>query len=481
MQIFLIIFLGIMLRFINIDKPEGLWNDEYVSWFISSTPFSKGFFQEILKQCHMPLYYLYLKPFAYLNDIALRVSSVIPSTIAIFIMYKIGKNFSNKVGYIAATITSVLPFLIYYSQEVRFYSLLFLFSSLSLFFLIKIIKDNSGWLGFIISSILILFTHVLGGIYVSLSVAYVIYKKKILSKKIIIYSFIITIAILPFGLNILRMLPSSQWWGDFSYTNILFLFSDYFSPILTNNINAPKEFFYSKNLFFNTLLFLPTILGGYLVTKSSFKYKGLVLITLGTIIITSLLALTGNIVFITKYTIEILPILILLLALTVQTRFDYIILSIFIAIQIFSIFTPYYPAKEFRNEGHKLVADILNASKSDQIIFTYYEPNRFYRYLEKKAKMKHISKINRFEYIESPERIISNVKTGERISVVFLDSVSFIPEHWIQQAQEKNFPEMFITFSIIRNKLIKELNNNYTDFEIKKSGSWTIITGRKLK
>ena len=81
--VFIILF-GFILRLINIDKPEGLWNDEYVSWFVASTPFCKGFWQEVLKQCHMPLYYLYLKPFSSGNDLILRLTSVISCRERIF-------------------------------------------------------------------------------------------------------------------------------------------------------------------------------------------------------------------------------------------------------------------------------------------------------------------------------------------------------------------------------------------------------------
>ena len=123
---FFIILLGIFLRLSYIIKPEGLWNDEYVSWMVASTPFNENFWHAVLKQCHMPLYYLYLKPFAGLSDLILRLTSVFPSVLAIPIMYLIGKEYSKKTGILAASITSVLSFLVYYSQELRFYSLLLL-------------------------------------------------------------------------------------------------------------------------------------------------------------------------------------------------------------------------------------------------------------------------------------------------------------------------------------------------------------------
>ena len=142
-MLFFIILLGLLLRLSFINKPEGLWNDEYVSWYVANTPFSNGFWEEVIKQCHMPLYYLYLKPFAHCSDLILRITSVIPGVLAIFVMYLAGKEFSKKTALYSASITSALSFLIYYSQEVRFYSLLFFFTSLCLLFTIRLLKNNS--------------------------------------------------------------------------------------------------------------------------------------------------------------------------------------------------------------------------------------------------------------------------------------------------------------------------------------------------
>ena len=40
---------------------------------------------------------------------------------------------------------------------------------------------------------------------------------------------------------------------------------------------------------------------------------------------------------------------------------------------------------------------------------------------------------------------------------------------------------MFVTFSIIKNALVKELNDNYKDFDVKKNGDWTVITATRFK
>ena len=92
-MLFFILLVGFILRLSFINKPEGLWNDEYVSWYVANTPFREGFWQEVLKQCHMPLYYLLLKPFASCSDIVLRLTSVVVGVLAIFAMYFAGKEF----------------------------------------------------------------------------------------------------------------------------------------------------------------------------------------------------------------------------------------------------------------------------------------------------------------------------------------------------------------------------------------------------
>ena len=484
-MLFFVLLVGCILRLSFINKPEGLWNDEYVSWYVANTSFQEGFWQEVLKQCHMPLYYLYLKPFAHFSDLVLRLTSVVPSLLVIVVMYFVGKEYSKKLGLICATITSVLSFLIYYAQEVRFYSLLFLFSALALLATIKLIKNTSkkNIVFYCISMILILLTHVLGGIFVLFNTSYVVYKKKCFSKKILLYILGCAVLILPFGLNILKMLPSSQWWGHFSYTNILFLFSDYLSPILTNNINAPMVFFYNKSL--TLWMVLPLIITFYPICIGIKKAKGLSLVSVLTVLAMFVLAISGKIVFITKYSIEILPILIFVLALGFENlkNVGNILLSLFVLIHLSVFFTPNYVTKTVRVEGNRIPAEIIKARNSQNVVFTYYEPNRFSRYVDLNGKnIYYISKINRLEYQKRPERILENIKNGETVSVVFLESVSFFDEEFINKQKENpKIPEMFLTFSHIKNSLITELNKNFTDFKVDKLGAWTVISAKRLK
>ena len=135
--LFGIIILGLVLRLIFINKPDGLWNDEYISWMIASTPFADGFVQAVKSQCHMPFYYLYLKFFMTLfgsSDLLLRLTSVVAGILSVIAMYFVGLEKDKKTAYTCGGVSSFSSFLIYYTQEVRYYSVFFLFSAMCLLY-----------------------------------------------------------------------------------------------------------------------------------------------------------------------------------------------------------------------------------------------------------------------------------------------------------------------------------------------------------
>ena len=60
-KLFIIFLIAILFRMCFLDKPEGLWNDEYVSWYIASIKDWHLFVAKMMQNCHTPFYYLYLK------------------------------------------------------------------------------------------------------------------------------------------------------------------------------------------------------------------------------------------------------------------------------------------------------------------------------------------------------------------------------------------------------------------------------------
>lgn len=535
-KIFLIIILGIALRLIFINKPDGLWNDEYISWMIAATPFSNGFINAMKSQCHMPFYYLYLKFFMTLfgqSDLLLRLTSVFAGVLSIPVMYFIGKEKDENTGITCASVTAISSFLIYYSQEVRLYSVLFLFSALSLLYTIKCIKNpiKKNFILYAISNFLILFTHTIGFVFVFFNLIilsinlYKQFKKVITTVWISIFAG--GIFLTPLIFKIFTTKSFSQWWGHFSISRIGFLFTDYFSPVLTNLTNAPDKFLYAPKL--ALFMIIPAIIAICCIIKSLYKNKiniHLFLLFISTITILIIASLTGKLVFITKYSIEIYPILIYLASFGINSINNRLIKNILIItyclISIgYIIFHPYSAPKIRRAEGHKIMTDMLSRmelKKDDMILLEYYPKNRFekyfdfsdyrvieihkgnfpmflsnqaktyeYAYRNGKSIYKNILSSNDNYYFESmlEKEIFSKLKPNQSIAMVVLDSVAFYSPDNLKTItnNEKiydNEPLLFLIFSYIKNQTFYEIMKNLTITKLERKGNWTVIKFTKL-
>lgn len=507
MYLALILIIGFILRISNILKPEGLWNDEYVSWAIASTPFAEGFWNAVFKQCHMPLYYLYLKLFGN-NDFMLRISSIIPSIISILVMYKIGNLKNKQLGYFLAFITSISGFLIYYSQEVRFYSLLFLFSSLLLYYLLKTLATPSkkNIIGYIISSALILFTHTIGFIFITCSTIHLLTKIK-LPKQVVVIITVIFCTAIPLSFYIFTHVGVSQWWSDFSYRNLVFMMTDFFSPILTNNINIPAKIFYNTSPLFIIHLIVPTLIaatGILFALVNNKQNRELFYICAVTTALLTFTAITGKFVFITKYNIEILPILMFLFAQGVCKQKSWIKWGMILAwcgLQLTYFLTPSYPTKLPRTEGNRLPALLLAKQKitpDDKIIFTYYNNDRFSKYINlEKFDIVNIDKTDIAKYVSDnrnipPEIYIKDrnflnnqfntlINQNKRTFILFLDSVTFFSDEHLTtyidgKTNWKNIHPIYLELSVFKNELIKYGKSHNFVVESTKMGSWTLIS-----
>ena len=533
----LLTLFGLYLRLIGIDKPQGLWNDEYISWFVASHSFNNGFLREILAQCHMPLYYLYLKCcmfFGGSSDLFLRVTSVVPGVLAIIVMYFVGLQNNKKTGVICALFTAVSSFLIYYSQEVRLYSLLFLLSAFALLYFLRFMK-NKTWTnlgGLVLFNFLIIFTHTIGFVFVffqlvGLSVLlFKEYKKQLLS---IWFGVILLGSIcIPQVVKILTTPSFSQWWGHFTLSKIGFLFTDYFSPVLTNLVNAPDKLLYIKSVSFVFFTFVPAILAILFICRAVYNNKEnavLLGIFAGVILVLTGAAVLGKLVFITKYSIEIYPILLYLAAFGVcafeHKKIAYTLVSILLMINLLYLFiSPASAPKIPRPQGHKIVADLLNRANpkdGDFILLEYYPQNRFEKYFDFSKYTVHAIDKGSFPIFMAPdvdyaevladgkakyrdvfaekvpahidavliELILKQIKPGQNVFVVMSDSVAIYSPVDVQQIASDDYlynktPIMYMIFSYIKNKVFIDLSKSLAVTRYEKMGDWSIVRFTKL-
>lgn len=534
-KIFLIIILGIALRLIFINKPDGLWNDEYISWIIAATPFSDGFINAVKSQCHMPFYYLYLKFFMTFfgqSDLLLRLTSVLAGVLSIPIMYFVGKEKDENTGLTCAGFSAISSFLIYYSQEVRIYAILFLFSALSLLYTIKCIKNpnKQNFILYVISNFLILFTHTIGFVFVFFNLIILSINLFKQFKKVIttvwISIFAGGILLTPLIFKIFTTKSFSQWWGHFSISKIGFLFTDYFSPVLTNLTNAPDNFLYAPKL--ALFMILPAIIAIGCIIKALYKNKiniQLFLLFISTITILIIASLIGKLVFITKYSIEIYPILIYLASFGINSINNKILknslIIVYCLISIgYILLHPYSAPKMRRAEGHKIMTDILSRmdlKKDDMIVLEYYPQNRFEKYFDfsnyrvieihkgnfpmyisksdtledafinGKKNYKNMFLSNSNPYFESmlDSNIFNKLKPGQSVVMVVLNSVSFYSPNNLALIANNNEkynkePLLFLIFSYIKNKTFYEMMQNLAIAKFEQKGNWTLIKFTKV-
>ena len=164
--IFLFLIIGSFLRLyhLNFQSP---WLDE-IHTLNEANP--KLSFNEVhdallIAEPHPPLYFFIMnvvfKIFGYSTFIARMVSAII-GIAGLYSIYLLGKElFSKKVGIYAMILLSVNYFHIYYSQDARMYGLLFLTTTLSFYYLTRLIKTptlkNTLIFGFV--STLMIYSH----------------------------------------------------------------------------------------------------------------------------------------------------------------------------------------------------------------------------------------------------------------------------------------------------------------------------------
>lgn len=99
------------------------------------------------------------------SEVATRCLSVLFSFFTIFMTYKVGSLiFDKEVGLLSSFLVALSLFHIQYSQEVREYGLLALLSITSVYFFARLLYQRKPcvWIGYVLSSILLMNTHLYG-------------------------------------------------------------------------------------------------------------------------------------------------------------------------------------------------------------------------------------------------------------------------------------------------------------------------------
>lgn len=160
-----ILLLGLSLR-LNGLGAKSLWQDEIGTLkHVASGGVSDLIWSVLDKTLPAPpLHFLLVYLFSFLGsgDFLLRFPSAIFGILGVTAAYKLGEAlFGRREGLLAAFLLALSPLHVRYSQEARAYALFMLLSAWALFSLWKGMRggETKWWVGFIISNVLNLYTH----------------------------------------------------------------------------------------------------------------------------------------------------------------------------------------------------------------------------------------------------------------------------------------------------------------------------------
>ena len=165
----LILLIGTFLRF-NGLTVQSLWLDEIHTMNASNPSLS---FETVLKSVKSfekqpPFFYVsihYWFKLVGFNDLSARFFTALGGFLGLIAIFLLGNElYSRRVGLMASILAAVNYFHLYFSQEARAYCFVFLFTVLSYFFLIKMIKKPSirNSIFYIITTFLMVYTHYYG-------------------------------------------------------------------------------------------------------------------------------------------------------------------------------------------------------------------------------------------------------------------------------------------------------------------------------
>ena len=274
----------------HLDR-ESLWLDEALSYVISggSWKYLFAFFRSIPIQ--HPVYYVLLHPWLHIHQsvFSLRAFSVVWAWASLWIFFRLGLNLvGERVTRIASVLFALSPFLLYFAQEGRMYSLLTFLALLNTHYLLGLGSEGgttAKWKYFL-SSLVGVFTHLYFCFFLGAQFLYFAYQDRLgkTFARIFKIQAIVFFFYLPLALYCLTIQEDQPWKGkEYLLTGVPYAFLRFcigYSQILANahwkeNIGLLLKQNISV-LLLSFSAFFPTFLAGIIFLRRSGKSGGLI-------------------------------------------------------------------------------------------------------------------------------------------------------------------------------------------------------------
>lgn len=159
-----LLFFAAYLRFTGLGA-EPFWMDEGYTMAYTDPPFFKMLNYIATRDVHPPLYYVLIKIWQQFSEgeVFLRLPSAISGVLTVWVLWALVKeNWGTAAGLAAGFLLAVSEGAIWYSQEVRMYSLLLLFTALSMKYFLRFLSgsmERKDWIAMIPSTSALIYTH----------------------------------------------------------------------------------------------------------------------------------------------------------------------------------------------------------------------------------------------------------------------------------------------------------------------------------
>ncbi len=165
--------LAFALRVAGLDL-QSLWRDEVDAIRFATRPWGDLFRMFVTPGQNGPLYYLLLRPWlalAGLSEYALRFFSVFFGTLAVPLIYRLTRRLFPalpSLGVLAAVLTATSPYLIWYGQEGKMYSLVLVLALLSMDRYLAALERGGWqrWLSYVVITGATVYVHFIAALLV---------------------------------------------------------------------------------------------------------------------------------------------------------------------------------------------------------------------------------------------------------------------------------------------------------------------------
>jgi len=433
MEIIIILLVAFSLFLVGIN--QSLWLDEAISANVAKLPIREIVRVFSINDFHPPLYYWFLNIWTNIfgsRTIYLRFSSILFSLITIYFTYLIGKKIKNKkTGIIAALFLLINPLFVYFSQELRMYSMVTMWLIVGFYYFVKIKSKKYEISDLIIFNLMmaLAFGTFYGSVFLIATFAiYLLIKKE--WKLFFLTNIGIGLTILILSPLLLVQIKNSQvmlsdvsnWTlvlGKVNLKNLLLIPLKFSVGKISF---LPKIFYYLVGGIWSLIVF------SFVFLKKKKESSWLKLILIIPIILAIIFSIKSPLLQYFRF-LYLLPIIALVMAINCYKKWQRIMISgVFLIFTLIYLFNPNYHREDWKS----LVNELKN-KESVYMIRSFIDPIKYYN---PKIEIKDIK-------TESPtEKEIWVIPYGEAIHGIDIEEK--VKGLGYKKIKEKNFREMVL-------------------------------------